>query len=443
MEFDLSGAPRVVFTNQSSGTQAGCKFFFSIVSPEGFPLVQEVGAMPDKVGIWSKVEKLLPAANSFTFGTYKIRARVLTDKAEVVTITREIKVARPAGNKIGGNDNYGQGKLYYELQCNSGVILAEDRTNTVYQGHDGKIVSRKITFAPPDLDEEPIKPVALKGYKTVKFEIPFAAAGFYLYLDTIVNYLDEAANTSVTIKYVRKHCFPIFCNIDFCKLACEISHFENKVANNPTPDNVAKLTLINSMFNRALIGQQYPSCGIDVTKLISQIAGIAQFDSCFTCFTDGKGNSCGCATPATTIPCVVIKEVELVTTQPPTTKPCYNVTSVVLNAPRRYAEYIYSVNPFSKDLAVLDALSLTYKKEIIKAGDPISLAVAAMPANSYLLVRIPADEPTPKTWFNTALNNGQLPDQAFLAVSSSAKYKYLVTRVGITLDNSKPLIFNV
>jgi hypothetical protein len=63
--------------------------------------------------------------------------------------------------------------------------------------------------------------------------------------------------------------------------------------------------------------------------------------------------------------------------------------------------------------------------------------------DKYLVVKIPASEPTPTTWFSTSFNNGSIPDATFRSVFTIGGYKYLVSRdgAGVAFDPAVPFQF--
>lgn len=75
---------------------------------------------------------------------------------------------------------------------------------------------------------------------------------------------------------------------------------------------------------------------------------------------------------------------------------------------------------------------------------PISVPYpSAATPNMYLVIRVPIGESIKTTWFNTVLNNGNIPDAIFEAALQPAGlpiYTYYVTRVAMSLDGVNPLV---
>lgn len=65
--------------------------------------------------------------------------------------------------------------------------------------------------------------------------------------------------------------------------------------------------------------------------------------------------------------------------------------------------------------------------------------------NMYLVVRVPVGESLKSTWYNTALNNGSIPDSAFRDALNPAGlplYTYYLSRVQVSNDFTNPLILS-
>lgn len=82
----------------------------------------------------------------------------------------------------------------------------------------------------------------------------------------------------------------------------------------------------------------------------------------------------------------------------------------------------------------------------ITHNNPISIPLpGAMPANVYMLVRVPIGESDKVTWFNTPLNSGTLDptgDTAWWASVAFGGFRYYASRGQISLDVTQPLIFS-
>ena len=76
----------------------------------------------------------------------------------------------------------------------------------------------------------------------------------------------------------------------------------------------------------------------------------------------------------------------------------------------------------------------------ITHNNPVSITLpGAMPANVYMLVKIPIGESLKVSWFNTPLNNGTIPDTSFEAVVQFGGFSYYATRGQQSMDVTQVL----
>lgn len=99
-----------------------------------------------------------------------------------------------------------------------------------------------------------------------------------------------------------------------------------------------------------------------------------------------------------------------------------------------------STDPGPNLQANIDNLSYQISTTITH-NQPISITVpqAATP-NMYFVTRVPIGESVKTTWFNTALNNGNIPDAVYQSYIQFNSYTYYYTRVAISLDYTQPQI---
>jgi hypothetical protein len=62
--------------------------------------------------------------------------------------------------------------------------------------------------------------------------------------------------------------------------------------------------------------------------------------------------------------------------------------------------------------------------------------------NMFGVVKVPIGQSVKTTWYNTALNNGQIPDAIWRDKITIGQFDYYVTRVEYTYDSLLPLIFS-
>lgn len=65
-----------------------------------------------------------------------------------------------------------------------------------------------------------------------------------------------------------------------------------------------------------------------------------------------------------------------------------------------------------------------------------------MPPNVYMLVKVPIGESIKTAWFNSPLNNGQIPDSVFESIVQFGGYWYYASRGQISMDVTQPLVLS-
>lgn len=75
------------------------------------------------------------------------------------------------------------------------------------------------------------------------------------------------------------------------------------------------------------------------------------------------------------------------------------------------------------------------------AAIPVTLPAPSTP-NMYLVFKIPSGESAKTSWFNTALNNGTIPDSVFQTPVTFGGFTYYYTRVAVSMDTSATLILS-
>lgn len=132
------------------------------------------------------------------------------------------------------------------------------------------------------------------------------------------------------------------------------------------------------------------------------------------------------------------------------TNSCGSATSstatLTVNTVSITGSYYYgSTDYFAALSANTDAISYQGTFSITH-NSPISVPYpTAANTNMYLVIRVPVGESIKTTWYNTALNNGTIPDSAFrdaLNPSGLSSYTYYVSRVQLSNDFTSPLILS-
>jgi len=78
----------------------------------------------------------------------------------------------------------------------------------------------------------------------------------------------------------------------------------------------------------------------------------------------------------------------------------------------------------------------------VSFGQPIPISTATAGPDIFVVVRYPDTESTKTAWYNTAFNNGTIPDSVFRAVETMGGFKYIISRIAATFDSSQPLTFS-
>jgi hypothetical protein len=77
----------------------------------------------------------------------------------------------------------------------------------------------------------------------------------------------------------------------------------------------------------------------------------------------------------------------------------------------------------------------------ITHNSPISVPIpSAATPNMFLVFKVPSGESEKSSWFNTALNNGSIPDSVFQTALSFGGFTYYYTRVQASMDSTQPVI---
>lgn len=76
-------------------------------------------------------------------------------------------------------------------------------------------------------------------------------------------------------------------------------------------------------------------------------------------------------------------------------------------------------------------------------GQPLSVLFPSGAANNVnQVIRYPISQGPKSQWFNTVLNSGSLPDQAYRSIITIGSFLYICSRDEISIDTSAPVIFS-
>jgi hypothetical protein len=128
------------------------------------------------------------------------------------------------------------------------------------------------------------------------------------------------------------------------------------------------------------------------------------------------------------------------------TNDCGNVTSSAATLTVSLALLAYywygDTDPFddldggTDDLDYQDSVAIVHNAAI---SIPFPAGAAT---DKYEVVRVPIGESVKTTWYNTALNNGSIPDAIFRDAITIGSYRYYISRVAMSIDTSAPVIFS-
>lgn len=478
--FDLAGIPKIVLTNNSSGTLIGCMFAFDLYSPIGLPIHLGNFSPADISGPWTTytfLEDVPSFGGAIEFGNYKLVCKVRIGSEEYY-FEKNANISRPKNND--GNSSFGLGSLDYQVQCHKGKILAIDNSDYSYNGTNGQIVQRKVTMAAP-ADNTNIypDPVIVEGYKNIYFDIPFNASGYVLMLDTIVSY-SIGNGVTATILYRAKKSFNVICNIDLSSVLAEVSQLQNKVLCDGNSADYMKLVIIQGLLIHAIIGKMQPQSEIDVQSILNKIIDIGNFNckslengsgigtvdncECDSCkilaslankvsesgiynieIYKEATNDCNKVSLRTVLPSIVdiighfgfdevpSTTIPPTTTTPQTTIPGTTTVGATTTVPATTTEPRFEAYWGWKDAnSLLDdnQIRASLNKDSFPLGSYVNADYRSNNALKYLWVAIPVTEKIPTTYYANALSTGALGvDSAFSepVITVSGGYYFIIT----------------
>lgn len=315
--FDITGTnPVINLTNQTTPNPlpspvpdlSALIWVLNIYSPTGTPIFQSDFDNPWKAagfGDWTTAALTVPTApwprpyNQVEWSDYRVEFQVKDTNGTIYDLKKIKEICRPAGLTSAFQDTFGHVKIDVEALCDRSSLYIRDSTSKLYQGHAGVNQSSYLAVDyPRDLTGTLPAPYVLTTFITDAL-VPFYQNGVHGVTYYSIWRYDLGDNVFIDIRYVAQIDFQVQCNIDLCPIACEVQTLEENIATGNCA-NVAeaqrKLEKITPKLLRAFIGKQYPTCGIDVPKLIDEIKAIGNF-SC-DCNTGSSGiGSSGTAIP--------------------------------------------------------------------------------------------------------------------------------------------------
>lgn len=317
--FDISGAiPNIVLTNASTVINSNhLIWWYVITTPSGTPIHTGSLSVPDVVNVpWTTLQ-ITPNSWPMVFGMngpcaqvefstgvpYICTLYVKDSASNTFSLTISQTVVRPNGNTQNSCGNFGVAAAGIEVKCytNPAVVFCADSTNYTYNNIlspiTNSMVNQWVLTYPPDANgNQPANGIA-SNTPSVTFPIGYNGSGYVLFLNDYAAYdMGNGATIKVQYKAINPQTgtqglnFAVLCNIDLCRLQCQMSAFyEVSKKNCNTVDNSVyadKKTNINYLYAQAITGIIQPLCGIDVAAIVAEIQSIIG--------NIGSGCDCGC-----------------------------------------------------------------------------------------------------------------------------------------------------
>lgn len=384
VKYDISGAtPAITLTNASTVVHpTALKWWYVITSPSGTPIHTGSLASPDKNLVAWTTLSIAPGTWPTPFGVPPCSQVEFSNNAPYVctlcvndsnnnTFCLPINqtITRPNGNSLNSCGNFGVSAVAVEVRCNDRVVFCGDDTNFAYQSILAPTTPQSNTWTlvyPADPNGNQPANAVFNNTPYVNFPIEYSGDGYVLNLRNYATYdMGNGASIAVQYKAINPDTgapgipFAVLCNIDLCKLQCQISTFEKlarqKCGNVVYPELNNQIIRMNLLLSQAIIGVFQPTCGINVPKIIAQIQAIGDLDENCDCgckdtginfsYPASSGNSSGTC-------CPVSVSVVNITSSPPTSCEAtvypvqvYDPTnSTVIGIANSMTEVLYLIN---------------------------------------------------------------------------------------------------
>lgn len=290
--YDLTSAtPFVKLTNKSQGAHLDrCSLFFELYSSTGILYYSGNAGSPDAAGNFTEWSSptMLQVQNHLEWSgpPFKILVYAIDSNSQIVgPLVIETIIRKPNGN-TGGN-NFGAASLREKVLCQQAVVRVEDISNYGYQGMNGVLDIKTIKLIyPADGTGAVPPPFVQDNFSIIEIPVWYSSENYQLVMDAYMLYHLADGLSSIRLKYKFNQCLPVLCNVDLCKVACEVAKFASRLhLDGCNAGQQTKLALVNAKLNQAMIGYLQPSCGIDVAGLVKEISAMI-------------GSDCGCNTTA-------------------------------------------------------------------------------------------------------------------------------------------------
>lgn len=333
-QFDISGAlPSIVLTNASTVIHAtSLKWWYVITTPSGTPIHTGSVTTPDvnlvawttltiPTNSWPLLFGNPPCAQvEFSSTSPYICTLYVQDSASNIFSAAIMQtIVRPNGNTQDSCGNFGAASISVNVNCNSKTVQCVDGTNFTYNNILVAAVQSNEWILEYPTDPAGNTPANGTAANTpyVNFTIGYSGAGYVLNILDYATY-DMGNGASIKVQYKAINpdtgapglVFAVLCNIDLCKLQCQIKTFyelaKQRCGVVDDPATMSKMSRMNFLFNQAIIGILQPLCGINVPEIVQEIQKVGNLsDNCNCGCTDtginfnyplgpGNGGSGGC-----------------------------------------------------------------------------------------------------------------------------------------------------
>lgn len=316
--YDLSGAiPTIVLTNLSTVTNASnLTWWYVITTPSGIPIHAGSATAPDVNHVaWTTLQIPNyawttpfgnPPCGQVEFGAdvpYICTLYVKDSLGDTYELAILQTITRPNGNSQKSCGNFGRAVVNLEVKCNENpaMVYCNVNTNLAYNNKvipDVQTSEWILTYPPDSQGNQPANAVATNT-PSVKFPVSYSGDGYVIFFNNFCTY-DMGNGATIKLQYKAINpktgsggiSFAVLCNVNLCKLSCQIQEFYNLSKKTCGTLEIAglnaKMTQMNLLLNQAIIGVFFPLCGIDVPALILQIQAIGDLDDNCDC---GCGDS--------------------------------------------------------------------------------------------------------------------------------------------------------
>lgn len=315
--YDISGAiPTIILTNLSTVINPTLlTWWYIITTPSGTPVHSGSVTSPDVSNVAWTTLQIASGTWPTNFGNppcgqvefapnapYICTLYVKDSSSNIFSLAITQTITRPNGNTSNSCGNFGQAAVTVQVKCNDKVVYCADSTGLSYNNIlvPDTQTNNWILVYPLSPTGSPIDNGTASNSPYVNFPIGYSGDGYVLnFLEYCTYDMGNGASVKLQYKAINPQTggpglpFAVLCNIDLCKLQCQISAFcklsKSKCGVLEDTALTSKMTRMNLLFNQAIIGIIQPLCGIDVPVIIKEIQKIGDLDDNCNCGCSDTG----------------------------------------------------------------------------------------------------------------------------------------------------------